>query len=191
MRLKVSIQISSFHKRIESNSTLKMWDCSGSRESAIRTRTQGKTTFFPRKLPGQEAVFSAFRYPSLDNKKAGNRLFSTIPSFPWCSWHKNLAEREGFEPSIQFYPYTRLAGERLRPARPPLHISTLPDGRCVNIVRVLFLVKRNPRPEQGRLSELMAADMAQDFLPQLHIRQKTCRHSVFSGKMLPEPGVAG
>lgn len=31
-----------------------------------------------------------------------------------------MAEREGFEPSIQFYPYTRLAGERLRPSRPPL-----------------------------------------------------------------------
>ena len=33
-----------------------------------------------------------------------------------------MAEREGFEPSIQFYPYTRLAGERLQPARPPLPI---------------------------------------------------------------------
>lgn len=53
-------------------------------------------------------------------------------------WHKkvrtqiafglNLAEREGFEPSIQFYPYTRLAGERLRPSRPPLRGN---DVQCV------------------------------------------------------------
>jgi hypothetical protein len=26
-----------------------------------------------------------------------------------------MAEKEGFEPSIQFYPYTFLAGKRLRP----------------------------------------------------------------------------
>ena len=31
-----------------------------------------------------------------------------------------LAERVGFEPTIEFLPYTRLAGERLQPARPPL-----------------------------------------------------------------------
>ena len=32
----------------------------------------------------------------------------------------NLAEREGFEPSVEFSPHTRLAGERLQPARPSL-----------------------------------------------------------------------
>ena len=31
-----------------------------------------------------------------------------------------MAEREGFEPSVEFLPYTRLAGVRLKPARPPL-----------------------------------------------------------------------
>ena len=31
-----------------------------------------------------------------------------------------MAEREGFEPSVQLSPYTRLAGERLQPARPSL-----------------------------------------------------------------------
>jgi hypothetical protein len=31
-----------------------------------------------------------------------------------------MAEREGFEPSIRFNPYNRLAGDRLRPTRPPL-----------------------------------------------------------------------
>ena len=33
---------------------------------------------------------------------------------------KKMAEREGFEPSVQFYPYNRLAGGCLQPARPPL-----------------------------------------------------------------------
>src|SRR5512147_704085 len=31
-----------------------------------------------------------------------------------------MAEREGFEPSVQFYPYNRLAGGCLQPTRPPL-----------------------------------------------------------------------
>ena len=33
----------------------------------------------------------------------------------------NVAEREGFEPSKEVSPLTRLAGERLQPARPSLH----------------------------------------------------------------------
>ena len=33
---------------------------------------------------------------------------------------KMVAEREGFEPSVRFYPYNRLAGGCLQPARPPL-----------------------------------------------------------------------
>ena len=32
-----------------------------------------------------------------------------------------LAEREGFEPSVEFNPHTRLAGEHHRPARSSLH----------------------------------------------------------------------
>ena len=31
-----------------------------------------------------------------------------------------MAEREGFEPSVELSPHTRLAGERLQPARPSL-----------------------------------------------------------------------
>ena len=31
-----------------------------------------------------------------------------------------MAEREGFEPSVEVSPHTRLAGERLQPARPSL-----------------------------------------------------------------------
>jgi hypothetical protein len=34
--------------------------------------------------------------------------------------NNNVAEREGFEPSIPVSQYTRLAGERLRPTRPSL-----------------------------------------------------------------------
>src|SRR5512140_506398 len=37
---------------------------------------------------------------------------------------KIMAEREGFEPSVQFYPYNRLAGGCLQPARPPLPANT-------------------------------------------------------------------
>ena len=37
----------------------------------------------------------------------------------WPKW-LNMAEREGFEPSVELSPHTRLAGERLQPARPPL-----------------------------------------------------------------------
>ncbi len=32
----------------------------------------------------------------------------------------HVAEREGFEPSVELSPHTRLAGERLQPARPSL-----------------------------------------------------------------------
>ena len=33
-----------------------------------------------------------------------------------------MAEREGFEPSEEVSPLTRLAGERLQPARPSLQV---------------------------------------------------------------------
>ena len=36
-----------------------------------------------------------------------------------------LAEREGFEPSVEVSSYTRLAGERLQPARPSLRDPAL------------------------------------------------------------------
>ena len=37
-----------------------------------------------------------------------------------------MAEREGFEPSKQVSPFTRLAGERLQPARPSLRNFSTP-----------------------------------------------------------------
>ena|GEM_PF-4922514 len=39
-----------------------------------------------------------------------------------------MAEREGFEPSVRFLPYTRLAGVRLKPARPPLQKMAEEEG---------------------------------------------------------------
>ena len=34
-----------------------------------------------------------------------------------------VAERVGFEPTVEVSPHTRLAGERLQPTRPSLRIS--------------------------------------------------------------------
>ena len=39
-----------------------------------------------------------------------------------------VAEREGFEPSKELSPFTRLAGERLQPTRPSL-LETASSGR--------------------------------------------------------------
>ncbi len=39
---------------------------------------------------------------------------------PGSPLFKDMAEREGFEPSVRFYPYNRLAGGCLQPTRPPL-----------------------------------------------------------------------
>jgi hypothetical protein len=36
-----------------------------------------------------------------------------------------LAERQGFEPWVEVSPHTRLAGERLQPARPSLHVHLI------------------------------------------------------------------
>ena len=42
---------------------------------------------------------------------------------------KYMAEREGFEPSVRFYPYNRLAGGCLQPTRPPLPRDVFPGDR--------------------------------------------------------------
>ena len=48
-------------------------------------------------------------------------------ALPWLAVQerKKMAEREGFEPSVEVSPYTRLAGERLQPARPSLRKPAL------------------------------------------------------------------
>jgi hypothetical protein len=37
----------------------------------------------------------------------------------------SVAEREGFEPSVEVSPNTRLAGERLQPTRPSLRFLAI------------------------------------------------------------------
>jgi hypothetical protein len=39
-----------------------------------------------------------------------------------------MAEREGFEPSVEVSSHTRLAGERLQPTRPSLQLNFLAEG---------------------------------------------------------------
>ena len=41
-----------------------------------------------------------------------------------------MAEREGFEPSVEVSPHTRLAGERLQPARPSLRDAEFDIHEC-------------------------------------------------------------
>ena len=40
-------------------------------------------------------------------------------------YRRKMAEREGFEPSMRFYPHTPLAGERLQPLG---HLSKIKIG---------------------------------------------------------------
>ena len=40
-----------------------------------------------------------------------------------------MAEREGFEPSVEVSPYTRLAGEHLKPTRSSLRVAWAPAFR--------------------------------------------------------------
>ncbi len=46
-----------------------------------------------------------------------------------------MAEREGFEPSVEFSPHTRLAGERLQPARPSLQNAEFDIARILHVLR--------------------------------------------------------
>jgi hypothetical protein len=65
------------------------------------------------------AVFIAWR-----NTKPINRIIAELnearPLNPGSAFE--MAEREGFEPSVEVSPHTRLAGERLQPARPSLRL---------------------------------------------------------------------
>ena len=46
---------------------------------------------------------------------------------------EKLAEREGFEPSVELSPHTRLAGERLQPARPSLQITQVTPSAAIKL----------------------------------------------------------
>ncbi len=47
-----------------------------------------------------------------------------------------MAEREGFEPSLEVAPQTRLAGERLQPARPSLRNGLPGNNYLLNIMLI-------------------------------------------------------
>ena len=52
--------------------------------------------------------------------------------------NNNVAEREGFEPSIPVSQYTRLAGERLRPTRPSLPVQKDLKLYLIRIINARF-----------------------------------------------------
>ena len=56
-------------------------------------------------------------------------LYLNSPLRARCGTHHTLAEKPGFEPGFPVSQETRLAGECLQPARPPLHICRSPTGR--------------------------------------------------------------
>ena len=56
--------------------------------------------------------------------RRGPRRGSKARRCPHAFERRRVAEREGFEPSVRFYPYNRLAGGCLQPARPPLRTNT-------------------------------------------------------------------
>ena len=49
-----------------------------------------------------------------------------------------MAEREGFEPSMELSPHTRLAGERLQPTRPSLRRNICVMGKPLFVYSMLF-----------------------------------------------------
>ncbi len=59
---------------------------------------------------------------TLVDRKAISRIFLQEIKNPVQRTGRQIkmAEREGFEPSVELSPHTRLAGERLQPARPSL-----------------------------------------------------------------------
>jgi hypothetical protein len=106
-----------------------------------------------------------------------------------------LAERMGFEPTIQCYPYTRLAGERLRPLG---HLSSAGDNGPARPDQVVSLASASPPqglpPSTGWCEPAPASDkvMAPEGLGGLEngvggwiVRQKTRRSAHPRGGPLP------
>ena len=70
-----------------------------------------------------------------------------------CGTHLTLAERPGFEPGVPVSQHTRLAGECLQPARPPLHIpfaDQAPPWRLFQ--NSLAALRRPPHPLAGQIT---------------------------------------
>ena len=63
-----------------------------------------------------QALISESHYNDLKNKHPKKKGLPCVRE----AFLFSMAEREGFEPSVELSPHTRLAGERLQPARPSL-----------------------------------------------------------------------
>ena len=63
-------------------------------------------------LAAEREGIARFPCPYFFTKKASRRRLLSA----------GVAEREGFEPSVELSPHTRLAGERLQPTRPSLRV---------------------------------------------------------------------
>ena len=50
-----------------------------------------------------------------------------------------MAEREGFEPSVEVSPYTRLAGEHLKPTRSSLRLGLAISDQVVDFYAAMIL----------------------------------------------------
>jgi hypothetical protein len=50
-----------------------------------------------------------------------------------------MAEREGFEPSVEVSPYTRLAGEHLKPTRSSLRLGLAVSDQVVDFYAAMIL----------------------------------------------------
>ncbi len=83
--------------------------------------------FIPTKLKIQFQLYSVIllKWTQVENSSNKKTSFTFIEQ-KYTSEGLNvadnsiLAEREGFEPSVEFNPHTRLAGEHHRPTRSPL-----------------------------------------------------------------------
>ena len=78
-----------------------------------RTRDQGYAHTGIQRLRRQQAGLGR----CLEGGDQGQQARSRGPGL------SEVAEREGFEPSVEVSPHTRLAGERLQPTRPSLRYS--------------------------------------------------------------------
>jgi hypothetical protein len=67
-----------------------------------------------------------------DFSQIRQKQFLSIDRTPGSDrWKSRMAEREGFEPSVEVSPYTRLAGEHLQPTRSSLRNVLNGGGRGI------------------------------------------------------------
>ena len=83
-----------------------------------------------------------------------------------------LAEREGFEPSVKFYPHTRLAGAHLQPTRSPLRTDNFfwrrmrdsnPQGQSPAVFKTAVLPIRTKPPFRNGTNNFLPILMSNNF----------------------------